>query len=139
MMPTLQSLANRIEAILVDYGVDGSAIRRCMSNELVTLLEEKFPQPDEPKCEYCKHGCTFAGNNPCACPCHTKSDEPKCCEKCDGKEKRGQATYLKCIHPYCPCHKPHWESDYAAIWERDLYDPIVVRQDILELIKGLMK
>ena len=42
----------------------------------------------------------------------------------------------------CECHKkPHWESDYAAIWERhdEGYGLIGVRQDILELIRRIVK
>jgi len=83
-------------------------------NSLIYFLEEKFPQ----------------------------SDEAKCCEKCHGYEE-----YCS----YCPCHTlstpksdivtPHWESDYAAIWEKhynDDYDMYCVRQDILELIRKIV-
>jgi len=59
----------------IDHARDEPTDHKCHQPTWQEVNVQK-PQSDEPKCERCKHGCTFAGNNPCACPCHTKSDEP---------------------------------------------------------------
>jgi|ERR1035437_7460745 hypothetical protein len=128
-------------------------------NSLIDFLEEKFPQPDEPKCfdGECNHD-DCCGKIPENCK-HKKSDEPKYV-KVDKDMFKNMKLDIKVIpsgridycvdcdeeHGYdCPKDTPHWESDYAAIWERYFdnksfnYLEEEVRQDILELIHGLMK
>lgn len=58
--------------------------------------------------------------------------EPWCCEM--GQEEGCN----------CRCHgdKPHWESDYAKIWDKyysTSYSGEAMRQDILELIRRVVK
>jgi hypothetical protein len=44
-----------------------------------------------------------------------------CCEKCNAKEKRGSALYLKCMHPHCPCHSQEGEVEW---YENEYAEPI---------------
>lgn len=40
--------------------------------------------------------------------------EGECCQKCDAVGKRGSALYLKCMHPYYPCHSTQPTTDKTA-------------------------
>jgi hypothetical protein len=101
-------------------------------NDLIDYLEEHY----EPENEFVG---TINSVSKVFTPAGGASPSNKATKCCDGE----------CHHDDCcgkipeNCnHKPHWESDYAAIWERwyengeEKY-PEKVRQDILELIRGL--
>jgi len=122
MTHSLQSLADRIDKL-----------ERTANGEGIIIL----PQPDEPKMKRVE--CEGVGdNNGFYEMSFPKSDEPNCCKDC-GTQVEDTQQMTPCEH--CPCHTPHWESDYAAIWDK--YDASyqfgAMRQDILKLIRGLMK
>lgn len=105
-------------------------------NSLISFLEEKFPQSDEPKEEWNENVETCSG-----CDIQWKKIGKSCPVCFKPPEKRISPPYPE-YHPD-DC-KPHWESDYAAIWDKyynnnSRYCAEDARQDILELIRGLMK
>jgi len=137
-------------------------------NSLISFLEEKYMQTKDPNEWGDKSPCcnaqwfvsksTLKGTrvicNNCGREKFPKSDEPKVtkydreeCRKCGLQRGTIGSTGTMCqrggLHEFKE-EPPHWESDYAAIWERyfashyreDIND---VRQDILELIRELMK
>jgi hypothetical protein len=77
---------------------------------------------------------------------HPSVDCPR--RKCllDGGRYCSRNQHLECNCARLPEETPHWESDYAAIWDKhkSLYDDDRVsvenlRQDILELIRRTVK
>src|ERR1035437_8773177 len=105
-------------------------------------------QSDEPKKKF---DCPYCGTKGCKMCFRQVEDEPTDsytvwkreneCARCGLLE--GTHPVDKCPVFMSPATKPHWESDYAAIWQRWYreikYTPEMIQQDILELIRKIVK